>query len=201
MWLPEFKAGNEQAVSELWKRYFGRIVQAARHRLVALGIPRRVEDEVDVGVTVFRRLCILAEQGKLGEVHGSEDLWALLVTIIGGKVTDLRRRQIARKRGGGDVRGDSAFQKVGGSPDEDVPFEGYLAKELSPEAQVIVAEELNRLLGLLPDEITRAVAQRYLQGQGKTEIAKDLTVSRQVVYRKVDLILAIWKQETDDERS
>jgi len=198
-WLPEFKAGNELAIDEIWRRFFGRIVRVVRRRLVDRGVPRRVEDEEDVALSVFRRLCDMADKGDLDEISRGDDLWVLLMTITAGKVTDLIRRQVATKRGGGKVKGESHFGREGTSADCDSGMRTFAADELSPASQLVVADELERLLTLLPDAATRAVAERYLQGYKKTDVARELGIGRQAVYRKLALIFSIWRGEANND--
>ena len=54
-WIEGLKAGDEGAAADLWSRYFERLVQLARQRLSST--PRRVADEEDVVLSVFRCLC------------------------------------------------------------------------------------------------------------------------------------------------
>ena len=51
LWFDQLRKGNEQAASQLWQRYFQRLVQLAKQRLGAT--PNRLVDEEDVAVSVF----------------------------------------------------------------------------------------------------------------------------------------------------
>ena len=98
-WIEGLKAGDEDAVADLWNRYFDRLVQLARQRLGTT--PRRVADEEDVAVSVFRCLCAGAEHGRLAEIADRGDLWRVLVTMTLRKTIDQQRRLGGKKRGSG----------------------------------------------------------------------------------------------------
>ncbi len=61
-WLDELKDGSDDAASQLWSRYFEKLVAVARKRLA--NSPKRVSDEEDVAINVFNSLCAGVEQGK-----------------------------------------------------------------------------------------------------------------------------------------
>lgn len=76
--IAALKSGDEEAARALWQRYFDALVKLARRELD--GAPRRVADEEDVVVSVFRCLCDGAARGRLAKLSGRDDLWRLLVT-------------------------------------------------------------------------------------------------------------------------
>ena len=110
-WIEGLKAGDEDAIAGLWSRYFDRLVHLARKKLAHS--PRRVADEEDVAVSVFRCLCAGVEQGRLREIADRDDLWRVLVTMTLRKAIDQQRRLAGKKRGSGKVRGESVFARRG----------------------------------------------------------------------------------------
>src|SRR5258705_3693335 len=83
-WIKSLKEGDEAAAHSLWQRYFQRLAGLARQRL-GPG-QRRVQDEDDIAVSVFKSLCERAEQGDLAGLEGRDEHWRLLATIILRKV-------------------------------------------------------------------------------------------------------------------
>lgn len=195
-WLPAFKSCDEEASREIWRRFFFRLVDEARHRLMERGIPRRAEDEEDVALSVFRRVCEMAAQNDLSRIARGDDLWTLFLTVTAGKVTDLIRRQFAQKRGAGKVRGESVLETTGGTERGELGDLPFITEALAPESQSFIRDEVERFIELIPDATTRSVAERYLQGQKITEIASEIGISRQAAYRKLDVIRAIWRKES-----
>ena len=111
-WIEGLKAGDEAAVADLWNRYFDRLVHLARQKLGTTA--RRVADEEDVALSVFRCLCTGAQHGRLAEISDRGDLWRVLVTMTMRKTIDQQRRLAGKKRGAGKVRGESVFLRKSG---------------------------------------------------------------------------------------
>src|SRR4051812_46122655 len=98
-WLGRLQTGDEQAVRQLWDRYFPRLVALARHKLRAA--PRRAADEEDVALSAFDSFCRHAEAGRFPDLFDRDGLWHLLVVLTARKAAHLARDQARKKRGGG----------------------------------------------------------------------------------------------------
>ncbi len=183
-WLHELRAGNRAAAHQLWKDYFPRLVQLARQRL--RGARRRVADEEDVALSAFDSFCRGAEQGRFARLEDRHDLWQLLVVLTARKAVDLLAHERRRKRGGGAVRGDSAFLEAG--------LDEVIGSEPTPEFAVQVGEQCRRLLDCLDEEL-RTVALLKLEGYTNPEIAARLGCAPATVERRLRLIRGIWSEE------
>jgi DNA-directed RNA polymerase specialized sigma24 family protein len=181
-WIGDLKDGSEPAAAALWQRYFERLVRLAQAKLGPGH--RRVEDEEDVALSVFRCLCDGAGRGQFTELTNRDDLWRLLATLTLNKVIDQKRRLGGQKRGGGAVRGESVFEEGG--------LEQVLGDEPTPETLVTLAEEHDRLLAVLGDETLRQIALKKLEGFTNEEIADQLGVTCRSVERKLQRIRARW---------
>jgi hypothetical protein len=104
-WIARLKAGDHHAAQQLWERYFARLVGLARSKL--WGLPRRAADEEDVALSAFASFCRRAERGGFARLDDRDDLWQVLALLTTRKAADLVARERARKRGGGEVRGES----------------------------------------------------------------------------------------------
>lgn len=191
-WLQALQDGDEGAADSLWRRYFEKLVHLARHRLG--DSPRRVADEQDVAMSVFKSLCEGVERGEFERLNDRDDLWRLLATITARKADQQVRWLMRQKRGGGEVRGDSVFLKEG-SENETPGFDGLASNEPTPEFLAQLTEEHQRLMNLLPDEGLRQIARWKMDGWLTTEIAAQLNITTRSVERKVQLIREIWKEE------
>lgn len=185
-WLENLKGGDDAAAHSLWRRYFQRLAGLARQRLG--DGHRRVQDEDDIALSVFKSLCERAERGGLAGLDGRDDLWRLLATITVRKVSAQVRDAHRQKRGGGRVRGDSVYAEAGG-PNE------MASEEPSPEFLHQLAEEHHRLLDMLDDEVLRNIALWKMEGWTGDEIAGKLGITRRSVERKVERIRELWKGE------
>jgi DNA-directed RNA polymerase specialized sigma24 family protein len=192
--IHRLKDGDESAVDQLWELYFDRLVGMARNRLN--GQPRRVADEEDVTVSVFKSLWHGAVRGQFPQLTNRDDLWRLLLTITKQKVVDEIRRNKALKRGGGEVRGNSIFAIVGES-NGSAGFDRVVGDGPDPEFVAVLDEQLSKLMGRLRDDSLRSVAVWRMEGESNAEIAAKLGLGERSVERKLQLIRERWAQELD----
>jgi RNA polymerase sigma factor (sigma-70 family) len=157
-------------------------------------VKRRAADEEDVALCAFDSLCRGARDGKFPLLSDRGDLWQLLVVITARKASDQAHHERRQKRGGGQVRGESVFLQAG----EDMPqagFEQVIGQEPTPAFAVQVAEELQRLLDVLPDATLRQIALWKLENYSHKEIAEKLGVSEETIRRKLNRIRQTWDQK------
>jgi RNA polymerase sigma factor (sigma-70 family) len=193
-WIEGLKAGDEAAVADLWNRYFERLVRLARQKLGST--PRRVADEEDVAVSVFRCLCTGAQHGRLAEIADRGDLWRVLVTMTMRKTIDQQRRLSGKKRGSGRVRGESVFLRKSG--EEGSPGLQQFGDGLpTPLMLTIIEEEGQRLLAALDDPKLRQIALWKLESFTNDEIAEKLQLTTRSIERKLHRIREIWSEVLD----
>lgn len=192
LWLSGLKRGEEEAARQVFEKCFERLIQVAKSRLA--GASRRVADEEDVALSVFHSLCRGAAAGRFERLRDRGELWQMLMAITQQKVVDLKRHNIRQKRGGGEVRGESVFlekdaEQLGRG------IEDYAIEELTPQFLCTLAEEHQRLLGLLRDDALRRIALLRMEGYTDEEIASEMGVSLRTVERKLQLIREQWTKE------
>src|SRR5687768_16542494 len=107
MWLGGLKAGCSDAAAKIWHRYVEQLVRHARRKLGRS--PRRAVDEEDVVLSAFDGFLQGVDDGRFLKLDDRDDLWQVLVMLTERRAIALRRRELALKRGGGQVRGESAF--------------------------------------------------------------------------------------------
>lgn len=190
-WIADLKSGDPKAAEQLADRYFNRLVTLARRQLG--NAPRRVADEEDIAVSVFQRLCTGADKGAFPQLDDRNDLWAVLLTVTKGKVADQIKYLTRQKRGGGDVRGHSVFQR--GEDIGPAGFEQCVEEELTPEFIAQLDEEHQRLLNLLRDDSQRRIAVWKMEGYSNDDIADRLQISVKSVERKLRHIREKWAGE------
>jgi DNA-directed RNA polymerase specialized sigma24 family protein len=181
--LERLKSGDHEAARLLWQRYFPRLVALARKKLQAA--PRRMADEEDAALSAFDSFCRRAEQGQFPDLKDREGLWALLVLITARKAADLLKYHGRDKRGGGQVQGDSALRPAESGPGgfDDLKDDGP-----TPEEAALLAEEVETLLGRLPDPALRQLAVWKLEGYTNAEIAEMQGRSLTTVERRLAII-------------
>jgi DNA-directed RNA polymerase specialized sigma24 family protein len=129
MWIDGIKAGDGSDIERLWDRYFARLVRLAAARLPAH--TRRSFDEEDVALSAFQSFCDRAGRGQFPQLSDRDDLWRLLATITVRKALDTMRQQTRKKRGGGQVLGESAL--LVGAENDSAGLAEVLGREPTPE--------------------------------------------------------------------
>lgn len=183
-WIHQLAGTADSAAQEqLWNRYFNRLAALARTRLT--GAPQRDADEEDVVVSVFDSFFRAARDGRFPHLRDRTGLWPLLVTITARKSINQVKRQRAKKRSA--------------AAEEAVPDMGQLmGLQPTPEFAAEVAEEVDRLLGQL-DEQLRTVALMKLEGFTNAEIGEKLGIVERSVARKLARIRVIWDAESQGD--
>jgi RNA polymerase sigma factor (sigma-70 family) len=176
-WLHQLAADDDSTAQErLWNRYFMRLAALARSRLT--GAPQRDADEEDVVLSAFNSFFNGARAGRFPQLSDRTGLWPLLVKITARKAINQVKRQQAKKRSS--------------AAEEAVPDIGQLVgDEPTPQFAAEVAEQVERLLGVLDDDL-RTVATLKLEGFTNAEIAERFGIVERSIARKLARIRAEW---------
>jgi len=190
LWIGDLQhEGRSEAARNLWNRYFDGLVHLARNRL--RDKPKRSADEEDVALSAFDSFCRLASSGRFPELHGRDDLWRLLVTITARKANALIKHEGRKKRGGGRTLDEGAL----GGEEDDIGLAAVAGYEPTPAFASEVAEEFDRLLTTLGDDLLRQVALLKMEGYTNEQIAERLDCGLRSVERKLALIRKTWESE------
>lgn len=188
-WLGKLKAGDLLVGQQLWQRYVHQLLRLSKRKLGDAS--KKVSDEEDVALSAFHALLVGAADGRFGQLEDRDDLWQLLVMLTERKAIAVRRKDKAEKRGGGDVRGESAVDGPKGSR-----FGGMaqvVSAEPTPEFAAQMAEDLAVRLAMLDeDPQLRQIAYDKMGGFTNSEIAQRLHCSVRSVERQLSLIRKIW---------
>jgi DNA-directed RNA polymerase specialized sigma24 family protein len=117
-----------------------------------------------------------------GDHHGAQDLRQ-------------QRHAMREKRGGGRVRGESAFQHTDSEEDPANGIGDVLGREPSPELAAMLVENTQQLLDDLDDEMLSQIARLKLEGYSTDEIAQRLGCVRRTVERKLERIREKWARK------
>ena len=197
-WLNVIKAGDTDAAQKLWERYVGQVVRIAHRRLG--GRPRRAADEHDIAQEAFASFFRCAAEGRFARLEDRNDLWQVLVLLTDRKAKQLLRRELADKRGAGDVRGESALR---GNLEGDRTagaggFRNVAGLEPTPESVDSIIGLLERSLLHLPNEVLRPLMLDKLMGYSDSEIATQREMSLRSVERKLQIIRRFMLREADE---
>ncbi len=185
-WLKQLEAGSRnEAIEQLWERYFERMVRLARNHLRSQ--PRAAADEEDVALAAFDSFVRAVEEKRFPKLNDHNDLWRVLLTLTKRKAFDHVEQERTAKRGDGTVVQASALANdEGASPDDP------LSREPDPHEAAALAEGLQQMLDLLGKADLRQVAVWRMEGYTNEEIAKKLNRSLATAERKVNAIRKIY---------
>ncbi len=195
--LGRLKADNDPAAAQaIWQKYFVRLARLARGKIKER--QRRVVDEEDIALSAFNSFFRGVADGRFPKLDDGKDLWQILVMLTERKAVDQIRRHMAAKRGGGQVRGDSAFQKA---DDSSSPrgMDQLAGAEPSAEFVSSFLETCENLLSRLNDPELVQVVLYKMEGYSNEEIAAKLGRVTRSVERKLHTIRKIWEEERTDE--
>jgi DNA-directed RNA polymerase specialized sigma24 family protein len=183
--LGGLREGDEEAVQQLWRRYFQPLVRLARGRLSAHVCGAR--DAEDVALEAFAALCERVARHESADsfpqLHNRTHLWKLLACFTARRAFELARKEERRRR----LVGDEATLGAEG-------FEPFAGREPPPEFSAAVAD----LLECLPSEELRALALAKLEGCTNAEAGQRLGRSLSTVERKLQLIRVLWRDAGGD---
>jgi DNA-directed RNA polymerase specialized sigma24 family protein len=187
-WISALKQGDPSAAQGLCDAYLRRLVGLARARL--RGAPRRIADEEDVALDAFDSFCRSARAGRFPRLDDRDDLWQILVVITVRKAIDLRNYECRPSRGMGRVQSLTELTREG--------LESIGGDGPTIEHAAQLAEEYQRLMGLLGDPTLQSVATWKLEGYTNDEIAARLGCVTKTVERKLARIRGKWAREMMD---
>jgi RNA polymerase sigma factor (sigma-70 family) len=172
-WLRRWCAGDEQGAELLFARYAARLTHIAEQHLSRKVAAR--EGGEDVVQSVFRTFFRRSAEG-LFRIDTSAQLWRLLVKITLQKARTRGRYHEAKKR--------SAAAEV--RPADDAWVAEALDREPGPAAAAELVDLMEAVLQGVPPLYCRVLELR-LQGMVPADVARELHVSRNTVYRALDL--------------
>jgi RNA polymerase sigma-70 factor, ECF subfamily len=163
--IEAYRQGSQQAATELFERYYVRLLELLRRQLGWR--LKEVESSSDVAQSVLRSL--FSEIGEPGVQLGPNDsLWPLLVTISLNKVRNLGKFWQREKR----------------DPTRQLPLDSAndpLEQGPSPQDAAAVKELVERLLEPF-SERRRKIIELILEGEPVGHIATQLGTTERTVY-------------------
>jgi RNA polymerase sigma factor (sigma-70 family) len=188
-WIGRLQAGDEGALGKLHSRYWPRLVALARRRLKGV---KGQADEEDVAQEAFWSFYRRLKTGDPFRLSSRHDLLALLTHIIACKAANQIDHECRAKRGGGQVRAESALAVLAGSA-AGHGLDQAAGDEPTPLEQALLDDCYQHYLNGLSDAL-RAFAELHLAGCTHKEIAARLGCVERTVERKLALVLRKWQE-------
>ncbi len=189
--IHRLKDGDSRAPDAIWEKCFLGLVDHARKRLRAH--PGRMADEEDIALSAMNSFFEGAKRERFPALNNRDDLWKLLFIITARKATALRRKANAGKRPDAHMVGSPLNNTA---EEADWLYEA-VGNEPTPAAAAMFADEVQRLLKLLPSDEFRQIAALKLEGYTNKEISEQMNTYEEKIRRKIEIIRGMWK--TDEE--
>lgn len=169
---------DSQYEHELWDRCIEELIRTAKRKLK--GLPRRAVDEEDVAILAFNAFLSGQKEGRFKRLASREDLWQVLTMLAERNAIKLMRAGLAKKRGEGNVRGESVFANW-----DSIRQNGLDAVvEVRPEFTDVFVNVVREMLGAATDKVSEAIALKRMEGYTNEEIATQMGISVATVERK-----------------
>lgn len=194
--VERLRRGDEDAMRLVFDLFYSRLVRRAARELQ--GRPRGMKDEEDLAQSTMRSFWNALQAGRLGTLDDPQSLERVLMKMVARKAVDWLRHEGAEKRGGGKVRGDSAFPRS--LADDDGNGSVQIPGDAStPSAHAAAEEWWQHVFDLLPDDDCRRIVREKLDGATNREIAARLGFTLRMVERRLQLVRKIWAQDLPGE--
>jgi RNA polymerase sigma factor (sigma-70 family) len=164
--LAAYRAGDEQAATTLFHRYYHRLKAFAHGQLGWQ--TKGLEDSSDLAQSVFQSVFLGCRRHQI-VVGPDASLWPLLATITLNKAKNRRKYHRRQKR---DRRREVPI-------DKDDP----LQRGPSPDDAMLLEEAITDLVNTFDSERRRRIITLLLQGQSIAEVATHVGTSERTVYK------------------
>lgn len=177
--MQRFREGDQDAASQLFERYVGKLVSLTQ-RSLSSQLGRRIDAE-DVVQSAFRSFFRGTRDGRF-QLESGQDLWRLLAVMTVTKLKKQVEFHTAAKR-------DIQMER---SPAPGDPHPGYdrTIDEPSPADSLAMVEQVERVSAQLGRDQQRIFAMR-LEGFHVEEIGAAIGISERTVRRVLDKIKAL----------
>jgi DNA-directed RNA polymerase specialized sigma24 family protein len=182
-WLNGLSEGDQEVATEIFQRHLDVLKRLVQKRLPP-GV-RRLTDEDDIANSVFKSFFKGVKTERFPRLETDDDLWQILGMLVKNKVAGQIRYLSRKKRGGGQVRGESVFTSDGTD---------------SQVGGIQTQEEFHSMLAQLQDDQLSEIAVMKLNALTNREIAAKLDISERSVERKLQRIRNRWEPETNGEQ-
>jgi RNA polymerase sigma-70 factor (ECF subfamily) len=175
--MDRLRAGDDEAASQVFHRFAGRLITLARARL-DLRIRQKMDPE-DLLQSVFQSFFTRCVAGQMEGLQGWDNLWAMLVVIT---VRKCGRRIEYFHAGRRDVRREESVQPP--EDGSDVHWDPSAAEPTPLEAAQL-AEMVEHLLSSFEGR-HREIVSLSLQGHSVPEISERVGCTERTVYRVLE---------------
>ena len=194
-WIESAGQGDEMAAFQLWEHCFPRLLKYAAKKLPDR--LKRAMDEEDVALSTLKSFFSANQRGAFPDLASRDGLWKLLVCIAARKAQARLRFETRKKRGGGQVAGESIFINRNQSENAKQGIADFASDIQTPETLAEFSDEFENMLNSLSDDTQRTIAILRIEGYSVAEISERVGCAVRTVERKLNLIRRTWSESLD----
>jgi DNA-directed RNA polymerase specialized sigma24 family protein len=188
--LGRLRLGETDVTQDIFDIYFDRL--AALGQTLLSHRHRKMSDGEDLAIEVLSKLFADAPTDHFPELKSRHDFWRMITDRLRKRAATQVTRENRLKRGGGQVSGESVFRTHDGCWD---PTGIANVADTTANAISLLNDEL---IGRFQDPILRNIVELLLQGFTAEEISSSIQKSRSTVYRKLEMIRDILRNDGGD---
>ena len=179
-WIRQAYLGDDEAVLQLWNRYWRRMLRTARRKLVRFyDSTKRNEVSQDITSLVFAEVFNRIKAGKSDELYSRSVFWNLLRVAIFRRVVDLQRKDVEFKT---DETTTRSLESV-----DIAKCSAVLPSDFAPTLR----DDLESFLKLIsPDN--QQILLLSIEGYNQSEIGERVGLNRRTVNRRLVEIRRHW---------
>jgi ECF sigma factor len=186
--IKRFRNGDDDAFDELWRTYFDRLAALAGRRF------NFAQDGEDAALTAFKTFHRRAKLGAFPKLDDSNDVWVVLKMLLWQKVSDMRRKALAKRRGGDRrILNESELTNAIGGGFDALPRDSN--SDDSKETEELMSFLKSKISDSKTIKILELKEQASKDGDdlSNEEIARRLDIGVASVYRKLKHAKEIWE--------
>jgi DNA-directed RNA polymerase specialized sigma24 family protein len=193
--LDSIQNQNKEAFEQFWNLHFNRLTTLARRKMTHVN--KRVADEEDIAISAIHSFYNGLAEKRFHSINGNNELWKILATIVCRKIAKQQRNINTKKRGAGQVRGESFFSPAPNNDDNHTRsgIGNVPSATKNPLFEIEFLDTCEKLYNILKDETMRNIARLIMEGFSIDEVATELGCVRRTVERKLKIIREKWKKE------
>lgn len=184
--LAKARHHDEQAIAELWQRYWKALVELAQSRCQ---YTTALVDPEFIAQSVFQQICDKFRTGDLNAIDNRDKFWAVLLNLTKNRAIDHFRRETRKKRGSGQqVALSGEQQDVVQDHASMIPVDAHL------EAEDLLEQLCRNLRNEDPTGLLEKILLARLGGLQVSELAEEHEVSSRTIERKLERIRLVFGQ-------
>jgi DNA-directed RNA polymerase specialized sigma24 family protein len=191
-WILGARQGDPVAIDEIVTRYFACVAKCAQSMLETN--ERRSACCNDIATDVLMKIARGLSSGRHRRLQNRQDLWILLISVVNEHVVKHRNNRLHLENG---FPLELSITDYLSHCEQDLELLLSKGNRYSSLQEILIRFE--DLIAVVTDQQSKDVAILKLQGYSNRDIGHELGIVAKTVDRKVNKIIACWKEYLDNQ--